>query len=92
MVRDQVLLVDVIECNGQQVPPSQQSSPAISTLNNPIHLHIPGHQGHGPTVTVRDSYGTRSGNSPILPYKAKGNSNLDREYNVRRWNTLSVIS
>ena len=59
MVRDQVLLVDVIACNGQQVPPSQQSSPAISTLNNPVHLHIPGHQGHEPTVTVRDSYGTR---------------------------------
>ena len=57
--RDEGLLVDVTACDRQQAPPSQQNSPAVSTLNNPVHLHIPGYWGHIPVVTVRDSYGTR---------------------------------
>ena len=60
-------------------------------------------KGHKPPkiclvgITLSNSHPVQTslyvvGNPPALPYKAKGNPNLDREYNVMRWNTLSVIS
>ena len=43
MGRDEGLLVDVTAGDGQQAPPSQQNSPAVSTPNNcpPAHSRTP---------------------------------------------------